>query len=122
MHLFCDVIIRFTLRRNSVEMFNEASMNTKVLKYLGTKELSENIEEFKVIWERKFKVVWERKFNDFLMVLIFLKDILMTKKLLLLLIVKSIWRLVIKRSKRMVIFKLIVNKRETVQEQLPHLR
>ena len=89
-------------------------MNTKVLKYLGTKELSENIEEFKVIWERKF--------NDFLMVLIFLKDILMTKKLLLLLIVKSIWRLVIKRSKRMVIFKLIVNKRETVQEQLPHLR
>ena len=96
-------------------------MNTKVLKYLDTKELSENIEEFKVNKSIQ-NLVWERKFNDFLMVLIFLKDILMTKKLLLLLIVKSIWRLVIKRSKRMVIFKLIVNKRETVQEQLPHLR
>ena len=106
MHLFCDVIIGITFRRNSVEMFNKISMNSKVVKYLDTKELSETFEEFKV----KKNLVWERKFHGFLLVLIS-----MTKKLLLLLTMKSIQRLVIKRSKNMVIFKLIVNKIETVQ-------
>ena len=30
MHLFCDVIIGITFRRNSVEMFNTISMISKV--------------------------------------------------------------------------------------------
>ena len=84
-------------------------MISKVVKYLDTKELSETFEEFKV----KKNLVWERMVHGFLLVLIS-----MTKKLLLLLTMKSIQRLVIKRSKNMVIFKLFVNKIETVQEAI----
>ena len=48
MHLFCDVIIGITFRRNSVEMYNKISMNSKVVKYLNTKELSEAFDYVKV--------------------------------------------------------------------------